>query len=214
MDLDTGSVELIISVADIVSIPYPGQTFGDRHYVNHLSWNPAGTRFLFFNRWSGPGQPTRVFTANREGSDLRLLSAHGASHWTWRDDEHVLIWAEGAYRIYQDNGSGKPIETVWKHPNGHQSFLPGTDNAWLLTDTYPQGKNIQQELCLYHIPTRKKHLLAVLVAPKEYSGEWRCDLHPRLNRKGTKVVIDSPHEGNGRQMYMIDIPEDVIRYNG
>jgi hypothetical protein len=215
MDLETGAHDLIVSVADLARIPYPGQAAGDRHYINHLAWNPAGDRFLMFNRWPGDRQPTRVFTAAADGSDLRLLSAHGASHWTWRDPEHVLIWGEGAYRLYRDNGSGEPVATVWEHPNGHQSYIPGTDNEWLLTDTYPAGTPERQELCLYHIPTRRKVLLAQLEArPKEvgcqWRGEWRCDLHPRLNRRATQVVVDSEHTAAGRQMYLFDI-EDILR---
>lgn len=211
MDMDTGDVQQIVSVADLAAIPYAGQTDDDRHYVNHLAWNPDGDRFLMFNRWSGNGQPTRVFTAAGDGSDRRLLSAHGASHWTWRDPEHVLIWAEGAYRLYRDDGSGEPIETLWEHPNGHQSFVPGTDNEWLLTDTYPHGDPPRQELCLYHIPSQRKRVLTSLSTPKDYSGEWRCDLHPRLNRMATTVAVDSPHGGNGRQMYLLDIKDIIAR---
>lgn len=205
MDMDTGDVDRIVSLANLARIPYPGQTDDDRHYVNHLAWNPSGERFLMFNRWDGNGQPTRVFTAATDGSDLRLLSAHGASHWTWRDTEHVLVWAEGAYRLYRDDGRGEPIETVWEHANGHQTYVPGTDNEWLLTDTYPQGEQSRQELCLYHIPSRKKVVLASLDAPPEFRGEWRCDLHPRLNRKAAIVVVDSAHGGNGRQLYLFEI---------
>jgi hypothetical protein len=41
--------------------------------------------------------------------------------------------------------------------------------------------------------------------PPEYAGEWRCDLHPRFSPNGRMVTIDSPHGGNGRQIYLIDI---------
>jgi len=205
MDMVEREPRLLVSVADLARIPYPDQGPSDRHYVNHLSWSPDGTRFLLFNRWAGKGQPTRVFTMAADGSDLRLLSARNASHWTWRDPEHVLIWAYGAYRLYKDDGSGEAKETLWSHPNGHQSYIPGTTNEWLLTDTYPQGKKREQVLCLYHIPGKKKIEIGRLRSPSKYRGEWRCDLHPRLSRDGTKVVFDSPHGGNGRQMYMIDI---------
>ncbi|MBN1863527.1 MAG: hypothetical protein JW808_01360 [Victivallales bacterium] len=210
INMDTGETKQIVSLADLVKIPYPKQTRNDSHYVNHLAMNPTGERFLMFNRWSGAGQPTRVFTAAPDGSDLRLLSAHGASHWTWRDAEHVLIWAEEAYRLYRDDGSGEPVETVWEHPNGHQTFVPNTNDEWLLTDTYPFGTPPKQDLCLYHIPSRRKIVLASLDSPESYRGEWRCDLHPRLSRDATKVVVDSPHAGNGRQMYILDI-EDIVR---
>jgi hypothetical protein len=205
MDLDSGETRQLVSIADLVKIPYPSKKPSHRHYVNHLSWNPDGTRFLLFNRWAGGGQPTRVFTMAADGSDLRLLSSRGASHWTWRDSGHVLIWSLGAYRLYKDDGSGEPKETIWKHPNGHQTYVPGTNHEWLLTDTYPQGGKRQQIVCLYHIPTEKKVVLGRFHLPPQYRGAWRCDTHPRLSRDGTKVVIDSPHGGNGRQMYLIDI---------
>jgi hypothetical protein len=209
LGLDTGEVRQIVSLPQLVAIPYPGQAADDMHYVNHLAWNPSGERFLMFNRWSGQGQPTRVFTAAPDGRDIRLLAAHGASHWTWRDDAHVLIWAEGAYRLYRDDGAGEPIETVWEHPNGHQTYVPGTDHEWLLTDTYPQAGGIQN-LMLHHIPSRRTVPLASLPAPPAYRGEWRCDLHPRLNRAADTVYIDSAHAGHGRQIYALDI-RDVIR---
>lgn len=140
MNIDTGELNLLISVAEIIKFPYPNQQPTDFHYINHLSWNPDGSRFLFFNRWSGKGQPTRVFTMHKEGRDLRLLSAKGASHWAWRDNSHVLIWNDDAYKLFQDKGSGSPLELIWDYPNGHQTYMPGTNNEWLLTDLTLKAK--------------------------------------------------------------------------
>lgn len=209
MNMDTGETKQLITLAEIIKTPYPHQQPTDFHYINHLAWNPDGKRFLFFNRWSGKGQPTRVFTMDIEGNDLRLLSAKGASHWAWRDNQHVLIWNDDAYKLFQDNGTGSPIEILWDYPNGHQTYIPGTNSEWLLTDTYPQGKNRMHMICLYHIPSKKVIPLGHFHSPLEYEGEWRCDTHPRLNRKGNKIIFDSPHEGNGRQMYMIDISQVI-----
>ena len=41
--------------------------------------------------------------------------------------------------------------------------------------------------------------------PPEYTGEWRVDTHPRLNRAATCVCIDAPHGDEGRQLHLIDI---------
>jgi Tol biopolymer transport system component len=38
---------------------------------------------------------------------------------------------------------------------------------------------------------------------------WR-DPHPRFSPNGKHVVIDSTHEGLGRQMYLIDISRIVV----
>jgi hypothetical protein len=36
-------------------------------------------------------------------------------------------------------------------------------------------------------------------------GPMRCDLHPRWNRSGDKVSLDSTHEGGRRQIYVVDV---------
>ena len=171
---------------------------------------PGGKRFSAFYRgdWS---EGTRVYTIAADGSDIRLLSAVGASHWAWRDDNNVLIWTiEKGYQLYADDGSGKAKSLVWKAPNGHQTYIPGTKNEWVVTDTYPQGSKREQLLYLVHLPTKRFIPLARLASPNNYKSNWRCDLHPRVSRDGKKVFIDSPHAGNGRQIYMVDIAE-IIR---
>ena len=211
MDMDTGETRQLVSLEELVKIPYPDQTPEDSHYVNHLSWNPSGERFLMFNRWFGAAPGTRVFTLSKDGDELRLLSASKASHWTWRDPKHVLIWGEpageGAYRLYLDDNSGEPIETLLEYQNGHQSYVPHRNSEWLLTDTYPHNEERIQELYLYHIPTHKRFDLGNFYAPPHYTAGLRCDLHARVSRSGNKVVVDSTHEGNGRQIYLIDIEE-------
>ncbi|MDB6129837.1 MAG: hypothetical protein JWM04_944 [Verrucomicrobiales bacterium] len=57
---------------------------------------------------------------------------------------------------------------------------------------------------LYNVKSEKRISLGMFHSPQEYTGEWRCDNHPRSNVQGTQVCIDSPHQ-RGRQMYMIDI---------
>jgi hypothetical protein len=42
-----------------------------------------------------------------------------------------------------------------------------------------------------------------------YQGEYRCDLHPRSSSDARLVAIDSAHEGQGRQIYLIDVGDVV-----
>ena len=205
VNLDSGKHKFLFSVADIAKIRYGGDTAGHKLYFNHIAWSPDGKRFLFFNR--GKGVETQVYTAKADGTDIRLL-AEKSSHFAWRDPRHVLIWSEGAYRLYEDNASGNG-RIVWHAPNGHVSYLPNKD--WVVTDTYPLGPERQQELYLYHIPSARKISLGHFHSPTLYKGQWRCDTHPRLSPDGKKVVIDSPHGPNGRQMYLIDISRIVER---
>jgi hypothetical protein len=71
------------------------------------------------------------------------------------------------------------------------------------------GFPARQHLYLYHVPGGQRYPLGEFYAPPEYRGEWRCDLHPRCSPDGRRVVIDSAHEGNGRQMYLMDVGEIV-----
>jgi hypothetical protein len=210
VDLETGQRRELISAAAVARILYSGATAGDKHYFNHIQWAPNGKRLLFLNRWNRPGTKwtagTRMFTLNPAGRDLRLVNV-GSSHFEWRNDEQILIWVNDAYRLFQDDGSAGPGEVVWRAPNGHQSYLP--DREWLVTDTYPRGQNHEQHVYLHHVPTGRDVLLGAFYVPSGFSGEWRCDTHPRISRSGNKVVIDSTHGGDGRQMYLIDV-ERVI----
>jgi hypothetical protein len=44
--------------------------------------------------------------------------------------------------------------------------------------------------------------------PKEHSGEFRCDLHPRWDRVGKYITLDSICTGY-RQIYLIDVSSIV-----
>ena len=48
-------------------------------------------------------------------------------------------------------------------------------------------------------------LLGQVSLASRYSGEWRCDTHPRFSPDQRSICIDSPHGGEGRQMHLIDI---------
>jgi len=130
----------------------------------------------------------------------------------WRDPEHILAWAYhpsqgNAFYLYKD-GTGE-VDVVGEGvmtQNGHCSYLPGS--GWILNDTYPSRER-EQEVYLYNVATGNKLTLGRFHTPPEYQGEWRCDTHPRFSPDSRSVVIDSPHGGNGRQMYLIGISEVV-----
>ncbi len=228
VDLHTGEAELIVSLADMLKIPYehgePDEFARSKHWFNHLLFNPDGTRFIFLHRWRMKegsqyrkvgGFGTRMLTASPDGKDLRVVDGYGkTSHFIWRDPKHILAWAwhpshQSAFYLYED-GSDK-VQVVGKGimtRNGHCTYLPG--NEWILNDAYPD-KQRNQHVYLYHVPTGKTVPLGSFNLAPEYKGEWRCDTHPRFSRDGTKVMIDSPHGGNGRQMYLIDISGIVGR---
>jgi hypothetical protein len=86
--------------------------------------------------------------------------------------------------------------------NGHCTYLP--DNECILNDTYPD-RDRNQNPYLYHVATGRTIPLGHFRAPAEYTGEWRCDTHPRSSPDGKTVAIDAPYKDEGRQLHLIDI---------
>ena len=214
IDLETGRQDLIVPLAEIVKIPYPyGDMSKAKHWFNHLLVNPDGSRVEFLHRWRAPGDrwhATRMVTAAPDGSDIRILDDCGVtSHFIWRDPRHILAWSlyrkPGGFFLFEDSPKRK-VEPVLMTGDGHCTYLPG--NAWILCDTYPD-KQRNQGLYLYHVATRRQVFIGHFALPREYAGEWRCDLHPRFSPDGHSVVIDSPHTGQGRQIHLIDISRIV-----
>ncbi len=215
LDLESGESRLILSVAEIARIPYPhGDISAARHYFNHLLFSPDGSRFIFLHRWrfAEGGFHTRMLTAAPDGTDVRVVDDYGrTSHFIWRDPEHILAWAwhpsaESRFYLYGDgNGEVEVVGEGAMRKNGHCTYLPGLE--WILNDTYPLKDERMQQLYLYHVATNRRVELGAFPAPEEYTGEWRCDLHPRSSPDGHTVIVDSAHGDEGRQMYLIDISE-------
>lgn len=215
INLETGKQELIITFAQAAAIPYEGGfSNGAKHWFNHLLFNQDGSRFIFLHRWRGDKEgksfSTRLFTAAADGSDLYDLDPLGkTSHFVWRDPQHVFAWAfhpSHGDRFYLYKDKTREVEVVGKDKmpvNGHNTYLPGTNNEWVLNDCYPNKQRMQIPY-LYHIPTDRRVDLGQFYSPAFYTGEWRCDTHPRGSRDGKLVCIDSPHN-HGRQMYVIDV---------
>ncbi len=220
-DLETGNKKLIVSLRQACSLPHPSGDLSDcKHYFNCLLFNPDGSRFVVLHRWRrdrGRGWPfkTRMLSADADGGHLGILVPGGCGHFNWRDNHHLII-QDGGFSLYRDGaGRMEPVGAgIVPNSGGHLSYLP--DKHWLVGDTYPD-ENRMQHLYLYNVNTKKFIILGSFYSPPEYTGsqsgreddEWRCDLHPRISRDGRFITIDSPHNGDGRQIYLLDI-ESII----
>jgi len=214
MNLATGKRDLVITIEQVSKIPYKlGEWGGDSiHRFNHLLFSPSGHRFIFLHRRTRGNNKeagiTRMFTARPDGTDLYVVDPYGdTSHFIWRDDQHIAAWANHpshgrAFYLFRDKSEQVELIDRENMPvNGHNTYLPG--NRWILNDTYPDAARLQHPY-LYDTRTRQRHPLGHFLSPREYTGEWRCDTHPRFSPNGRMVCIDSPHNG-GRQLYLIDI---------
>ncbi|TWT93302.1 hypothetical protein [Stieleria varia] len=227
VDLTTGQSELILSLADVAAMPWSdGSKHSDAwHYFNHLLISPSAKRFIVLHRYRPRFDPatlkfdgnfvTRMFTANVDGSDLYELDPSGyTSHFIWKDDEQVTMWTrpegqKNGFYVFTDRTDEVAAIGHDKMPtNGHNTYLPAPYGDWILNDTYPGKGDRRQTVYLYHVPTGRRVDLGHFPSPPEYTGEWRCDTHPRSSNDGHFVTVDSPHAG-GRQVYLLDI-RDII----
>lgn len=212
VDLVTGKSHLVVSLKQIADIPQETAT-GGKHWFNHLLVNPDGTRFIFLHRVfreapKGGQRITRMFTAKPDGSDLFCVNDNMmVSHFIWKNPKQILAWSaepEGNFfHLYDDQTDRREIigKGVLTH-DGHCTYSP--DQQWVLTDGYPD-KERKQPLMLFRPSDGKRVMLGKFYLPPQTDVEFRCDLHPRWNRDGKLVCIDSMHEGNRRQMHLLDV---------
>lgn len=218
-ELATGKSDLVLSLQHLWDFTKEAFQGADQKIlINHITFNTEGTRFvaLVRNFPSGNGWKTALVTANYDGSDLFLLSDYSyASHYHWRDAETLVIHSRGAegsdagnqlYELKDRTHEVKAIDPGFFLKDGHCSYSP--DRTLMLYDSYPD-EDSYRHLYLYDLINKRGVTLGTLYSYPEITGDFRCDLHPRWNRAGTAITLDSTHEGQ-RHMYRVDV-RDVFK---
>lgn len=255
LDLKTGESKLVISLRDLCEYNPLTSMEGGSHWVDHLMFNPDGSRFCFLHRWEldDGGLYMRLFSANRDGTELHcLLDSGNFSHFGWKNPKELLGWGRlpnqlnrirkskwlvknflrpllplyhtlvpgrsafrrrlvnDHYLLFRDRTDS--IEKIGEgilNQDGHCTWSP--DERWILTDTYPDDDRFRTLILFDHEDGMRTDIGRFYALPEGISPRsgWdesgmRCDLHPRWNRSGDKVCIDSVHEGT-RQMYTLDV---------
>lgn len=217
IDLTTGETRLILKIAGVAQLARSADFDGKMHRFNHAQFGGDPRRFAFLHRYRAPGDEvgtTRLMTADIDGGNLRCLSDHGmVSHYDWQQGDAILAWAarDGIgqrYFLFDDQESA-PEPTIIGGAvldrDGHCSFSP--DGRWVLTDTYPDETD-HRTLILLEWVTGRRIDIGRFFAPPVADWQIRCDLHPRWNRDGTRICLDSLHEGP-RRMYVLDVSSIV-----
>lgn len=214
MDTATGENRLIVSIADAARLAPPAEQYADKTmWLNHVLFSRDGSRLFFLLRHKDDKNRnvTAAFTVNPDGSGLRcILPANwGASHFDWVTGDRLVVttkyqgeepwrhvlWTDGQedYNVLAPDVLGQ---------DGHCHYSP--DGQWMVTDRYPSGPERMRNLYLMNANTEAISLLSRWHEPPQYSGEWRCDLHPRWSRDGKRLCIDATSSGL-RQVYVIEL---------
>jgi hypothetical protein len=217
LNLTTGEAELIFSLEQLAALDPVASMKGADHYVNHLAFNPSGKRFMCFHLWMVQGRRRgRLITSDLHGRQIRVLTDSGiVSHYAWKSDDELLITFSDedggmGYYLVSDGDKdkvavGPGVLTV----DGHPSYSP--DGRFLLTDTYPDRYG-ERRLLLYAIEGNLIEL-GRFFSPICLRGEVRCDLHPRWDRTGRLICLDSAHEGR-RALYVADVEAMIAQVMG
>lgn len=206
VNLKNGEIKSLLTYKGFANFEPREEMENAEHKVNHIMLNPSGSRFMVLHRWiKGSNRFTRLVTVNVDGTEMYNLSDDNmTSHCSWKNDVEILAYAhknaEGnGYYLMRD----KTKEYVRKWPelssDGHPSYSP--DGNLVVTDTYPNRARIAK---VYYMLNEQVKTIAEVFAPFKYDNDVRCDLHPRWNRKGSKISIDSAFEGR-RALYIITI---------
>jgi len=144
-----------------------------------------------------------------DSSNLETLADGFVSHYCWRDADELLAWterdSEKAFHVYHRDGTVERADGTVPE-DGHCSF--GPDREWLLVDGHPGsgGTARRQAVYLYHWETGELIDPKSFDTPAPHDSSLRCDLHPRWDRSGDAVRIDSTHRRT-RQPYVLDVGE-------
>ncbi|MFO7776503.1 MAG: hypothetical protein R6W89_11970 [Candidatus Hydrogenedentota bacterium] len=213
MDLETGESELIVSLREAFDAePVPEGAEENLLWFNHVLFSRDDDRIFFMARIhdTDDRRQTAGFTVHPDGSDLRCVLPYdwGASHYDWLDGERMVVtsryqaetpWLHVFFTDGEDDH--RPIAPDEIRRDGHCHFSP--DGEWMLTDTYPDADRMQH-LYIVRMEDEEVVRLGSFYQPEEFTGAWRCDLHPRWSRDGTRICIDSTHDGS-RQVYVLDL---------
>lgn len=209
INLLNGKISPLLTYDDFLKFEPRNEMKDAIHKVNHIMLSPSGNRFMVLHRWvNGTKRYTRLVTVNSDGTEMFNLSDDDmTSHCFWKNNNEILAYAhkknEGnGYFLMKDQTA--IYEKKWPEltSDGHPSYSP--DGCKVVTDTYPNRSRVAS---VYYVEDNNVKTLAKVFAPFRYDNDVRCDLHPRWNRKGNKICIDSVFEKK-RNLYIINLEKD------
>ena len=215
LDLETGDSRLVLSIAEVIKASQCEEAQGRRAWFNHVLFNTDGSRILFFCRVNRDGLFTSLWTVNPDGSDLKcqIPFRRWISHFAWRDSQRILIscnlMGDGGFLEFTDGKQDfKPFGKGILPRDGHACFSP--DAGWVVCDYRTKiGSERMAGLMLYNVDDGGKISLGEFRSDERFSGDIRCDLHPRWSPDGKTVSFDSIHE-DSRQIYLVDVSGKLV----
>lgn len=168
-------------------------------YLNHLSFSPDGTKFLFFWIDEAKGfHQASLGVYDMSTNELIPLETEGkASHYVWDGANDIICtildkkYNAGYYRFNVIDRTKKHICPNSLIGDGHPSVYAKDK---LLTDTYPDKRGFQHIYLVDEAKDTKSELVKIYSVPT-LNIEERTDLHPRISSDKQYVSFDSNYCG-------------------
>lgn len=206
----THETKLLLPMSEICCIDCVEDAVEGTDYLNHLSACPFADRLMFFHLWQDSKGKTKnhVFVTDFEGNvQVVLADFDAASHYAWRDPDHllltVLVGGRCEYRLYD---LVKGSYQLFSHLalDGHPTYV---GEGLFITDTYPDHTGMQHlMLC------SERAVLAELATVYHTPGkvdERRCDMHPRYSN-GLLSFDCIPNGRRTQRVLSVDFSESGI----
>ncbi|GAB3005114.1 hypothetical protein GCM10027284_23560 [Cyclobacterium sediminis] len=209
IDLETGTSELLVSIADVKEL-VPEIPEEGIEYFNHTLFSREGTKLFWLAR-AIPNRNTTSLIVNTDGTGLQRCfpDGWGGSHFDWLNDEELMVtgsfentqYAHILYTTGEENY--KRLGNGLLDFDGHGTFSP--DGKWMVTDIYArENKFREQKIYLMDMKTNAVRTLGQFVTPESFKGHWRCDIHCRWSPNGDMIGFNSVHTGS-RQAYLLKL---------
>ena len=191
---DNGKNEskLIISLHEVSELENKSQK-KIPHYFNHISFNPSGIKFLFFDCWEENNKrKTKIFISDLHGNYEAINNLDIASHYLWLDDNEILIFCKPRNNVigfYKYNIFSKLFNhlPLLQKEDGHPVL---SKNKKIIIDTYPNQISYRSLFSYDERKNVKTEIGNFYTSNSFISGEKKCDLHPRNSISDQYISID------------------------
>jgi hypothetical protein len=207
-DVLSNKSEIIVSLLEVSKLNPTSDMKHAFHYFNHISISPLSTGFIFLHLWVNKDKrSSRFFYYDLINNKIQQITEENpVSHYAWQNENKLLVTEVANKRYYYNlyNLQTKTKICIAEDElkrDGHPSIL--RDQQRFIYDTYPD-KFGYQSLNLFDMTTNTNKILFKTYMPNKFTGEFKCDLHPRLSRDDKMISIDLVHN-NKRAMGIIKI---------
>ena len=207
VDLKTGKDKQLISYSRMKDIFEEKPFTDEKLVVNHITFNPSGTKFIFLLRnFSEGGKKwgTVLAVSDLQGNVKKLTDFEVNSHYSWKDDEELMIYSGlpewGVYFINVNSGVRIRLnDELCDKDDIHCNYAP--DRKSFIGDGYPV--NNMRSVYHYDFTKRKSCELFKVFSVPVTDIDIRCDLHVRWSADGTRISYDTTENGCREIMQII-----------